>query len=693
MAPRSAQAGPSRSQKSAAQAPPPSPSVSGFNPSRTHFALALPVLGSADKVQVWDVAADAVVAEWEVPGAAQVSALCWASVASSGAAKKRRRRKSLPGDGSDENVLLIATNKGTTSNLLSYIPLKGEVIRSSPLPGKATAAWSDEHGVIVATDDELLVLGPDASSISNTFDLPSSSNSPSAVAILPTSTPEVLHVIVGTMSVTAVHLSLSSSSVSHTSSPIPASTTAITSLQPLPLSQQGASFLVVSEGDRTVSQYTFPSPTATAKLSYRYASPTLSPAHSLAVSPELLSVLHFSGEISLFNLPSEVDFARPKSDSKPKVVKLVEGKEERTAHLVRAEFAPVKQGAPGALWCGRMAGGGRVKWYKAVFEQPEGGLRQTTVVKCDAQDLVNNTSAADGPSLQRFKAPANTVQAADEDESEPAAALPTDVDMADASLGERLLALPNGAQANGESQAALDGPVNAASLTRLLVQALHTSDPALLTLCLSHRDPVLIRNTVRKLPSQMALPLLKACVERLGQGKGANRRGGGRGNMQNEQQGRGTVEWVKGVLVERGNILMTLPSLPQQLSQLQRILDQRIELYQPLLSLSGKLDLALSQINVRRLALEKAEDEHGEGEHYIEGESEDEVEVEYGHDDEDVEDINMMAGSSDEDDEEEDSEDEDEDDALDSDDEALLDVEAEESDDEDDDDEEDSDDE
>lgn len=139
--------------------------------------------------------------------------------------------------------------------------------------------------------------------------------------------------------------------------------------------------------------------------------------------------------------------------------------------------------------------------------------------------------------------------------------------MADLSLGERLLALPhaNGIP-NGDSvplskpATAIEGPVNAASLTRLMIQALHTSDPALLMVCLDHRNPVLIRNTIRKMPAQLALPLLKACVERLGQGKGANSRGGGRGVGQNEQQGRGTVEWVKGVLVERGALLMTVRS-------------------------------------------------------------------------------------------------------------------------------------
>lgn len=689
MAPKQSVAGPSRP-KGGVQPPPPTAAVSGFNPSRTHFALALPALGAADKVQVWDVAADAVISEWEVAGAATVTALCWASVASSGAAKKRKKRKSLPGDGGDEDVIILATNRGETSTLALYSPIKGEVQRTLPLPATVSAAWSDENGIILATESNLLVLDSEASSVSHTIALPSTATSPSAVALLPTSTAEVLHVLVGTNSVLPLQITLASSSITHTSSPVPASTGSVTSIQPLPLTQQGASFLVVADDDRVVSQYTMASPTAVAKLSYRYASNTLSPVHSVAISSELLAVLHQSGEIYLFPIPSELNLSRPATDSKPKSVKLVEGKSDNVARVCRVAF--IAEEATGALWCGRMAGAGRVKWYKAAYELPEGGLRQSTVVKCDAQDLVSNASQANGTNVQRFKAPANAIQTAPEsDDDEPAAALPTDVDMADLSLGERLLAAPATATANGKAvSAAVDGPANSASLSRLLVQALHTSDPALLTLCLSHRDPVMIRNTVRKLPAQLALPLLKACVERLGQGKGTNRRGGGRGNVQNEQQGRGTVEWVKGVLIERGNILMTMPSLPTHLAALSNLLATRMELYQPLLTLSGRLDLALAQINMRRLAAEQATaDDKGEGEHYIEGESDDEVQIEVGEEDEDaIEDINMMAGESsneDDDESEEDSdedEDEDEDDdVLDSDD-GLLDIEAEESDDE-----------
>jgi U3 small nucleolar RNA-associated protein 5 len=236
-------------------------------------------------------------------------------------------------------------------------------------------------------------------------------------------------------------------------------------------------------------------------------------------------------------------------------MKLVEGKADQLARLARVEFSDVA----GTLLCGRIAGGGRLKWQSASYELPEGGVKPSTIVKVEAQDLVGKANGT-ASNTQRYHAPTEVAEMPDADIDEaPASTLPTDVDMADLSLGERLLALPNGASAgaNGETKAK-EGPANAASLTRLLVQALHTSDPALLTLCLSHRDPTLIRNTIRKMPAQMALPLLKACVERLGQGKHTNRRGGGRGSAQSEQHARGTVEWVKGVLVERGSILMTV---------------------------------------------------------------------------------------------------------------------------------------
>ncbi|EIW69495.1 hypothetical protein TREMEDRAFT_30693 [Tremella mesenterica DSM 1558] len=668
-------AGPSRPKLSTATQAPPPPSVSGFNSSRTQCAMALPVLGSADKVTVWDITNNRVVSEWQVEGAAKVATLCWASTPSP---TRRRKRKNKANESHviDEEVLVIATQ----NEAVIFSPSRSEVVQRLSLSTPVTAAWSDDRRVLLSTVSSLLVLSPDLSSISSTIPFSSGIASPTAVAILPSSSRTTLHVLVANTSISCIHVDLESAQVTHTSSPLPASTSTVSSILPLPFSPVGYSFLVVSEDDRIVSQYTLKTPTAPLKLSYRFASPILSPAHSVALSPTYLSVLHSSGEISVFPVPTELDLVRPKSDSNPSSVKVVEGKDERQARVCRLTFAPDSE-TPSTLLCGRLTGGGRVTWHRAVLEHPEGGLKKLVTVKCEAQDLVNVNGSVNNIAPHRFAAPTGVVEAPPDDiEDETSARLPNDVHVADLSLGERLLALPDAAAApivNGDAAptkaiSAPVGPVNASSLTRLLVQALHTSDPALLAMCLAHRNPTLVRNTIRKMPAQLALPLLKACVERLGQGKGANKRGGGRGVSQSEQQARGTVEWVKGVLVERGALLMTMPSLPIHLAALSQLLSARLQLYQPLLSLSGRLDLALTQITMRRLATQQGQGHIGgdanEAVRYVEGESdEDEIPIEASHDDE-VENIGILmngtANAQDDQESDEEEEDDSDDDVL-----------------------------
>ena len=155
-----------------------------------------------------------------------------------------------------------------------------------------------------------------------------------------------------------------------------------------------------------------------------------------------------------------------------------------------------------------------------------------------------------------------------------------DVDLAELSLGQRLTAVSGGdeaahlgrsseseseedgfpRQANGKSRKskiAAPDSVPASSLTRTLIQALHSSDSRLLEMCLSHSDPLLIRSTVRKLPPQLAVPLLTACVDRLGRGhRAANMKGGGGGAS--SQRGISLIAWVKVVLTVHSGHLMTV---------------------------------------------------------------------------------------------------------------------------------------
>jgi U3 small nucleolar RNA-associated protein 5 len=146
-----------------------------------------------------------------------------------------------------------------------------------------------------------------------------------------------------------------------------------------------------------------------------------------------------------------------------------------------------------------------------------------------------------------------------------------DVNLAELTLGQRLTTLTgdtvSGDQSNSDDEAlgtkqhaktAGKDPsaVPSNSLARSLIQALHSSDTKLLEACLQHSDIQLIRNSVRRLPTQLALPLITACVERLSRGRGGNnlKRGGGASS----QRGSTLITWVKTVLVFHSGYLMTV---------------------------------------------------------------------------------------------------------------------------------------
>ncbi|KAF8807672.1 NUC189-domain-containing protein [Phlegmacium glaucopus] len=252
------------------------------------------------------------------------------------------------------------------------------------------------------------------------------------------------------------------------------------------------------------------------------------------------------------------------------------------------------------------------------------------------------------------------------------------VDLAELSLGQRLKAVSQKGldlasdidddTSNKTQTKALkkqtEMPVVAAnSLTRTLIQALHSSDTRLLEMCLTHSDPTLIRNTVRRLPPQLAIPLITSCVERLGRGNRAtNMKGGGGGAS--SQRGSSLVAWVKTVLVIHAGHLMTIPDLVTRLSNLHATLTTRLSLHDSLLSLNGRLDMVLSQIELRSSAApaaltslaEKRDKSNKKSTvmRYVEGESDSSNEedttmiVETEHDGiDDIEEVELDGGSED----------------------------------------------
>lgn len=137
-----------------------------------------------------------------------------------------------------------------------------------------------------------------------------------------------------------------------------------------------------------------------------------------------------------------------------------------------------------------------------------------------------------------------------------------DVDLAELSLGQRLTALdPLASRPADAENSDSDDPErstartigtdrpNSITLTRTLIQALHSTDTKLLETCLMYSDPTLITQTVQRLPPQLAVPLLGACVQRLG-----------RTSAPGTQRAAVLVRWIRAVLVVHSGHLMTVCS-------------------------------------------------------------------------------------------------------------------------------------
>ena len=136
-----------------------------------------------------------------------------------------------------------------------------------------------------------------------------------------------------------------------------------------------------------------------------------------------------------------------------------------------------------------------------------------------------------------------------------------DVDLAELSLGQRLTALDpsiprRAAEADHSDSDSPERPStrtatvaqpNSITLTRTLLQALHSADTKLIETCLAYSDAALIMQTVQRLPPQLAVPLLGACVQRLG-----------RTSAPSSQRTAVLVRWVRTVLVVHSGHLMTV---------------------------------------------------------------------------------------------------------------------------------------
>ncbi|KAG0039763.1 WD repeat-containing protein 43 [Gryganskiella cystojenkinii] len=145
------------------------------------------------------------------------------------------------------------------------------------------------------------------------------------------------------------------------------------------------------------------------------------------------------------------------------------------------------------------------------------------------------------------------------------------------------------------------------SLQQMLIQALHSNDLQLLEACLTFNNVEVIRNTVRRLPTAYVIPFLTQVIHKF---------------QQKPNRGEALLEWIKAVLLIHTAYLMTVPDLIKKLSNFYQTLDSRVSVFQKLLNLHGRLDLVMSQIEMRQQY--EAEDTSNEATTvYVEDEDED----------------------------------------------------------------------
>ena len=157
------------------------------------------------------------------------------------------------------------------------------------------------------------------------------------------------------------------------------------------------------------------------------------------------------------------------------------------------------------------------------------------------------------------------------------------------------------------------------SLGTVLTQSLRTNDTNLLETCFHVKELSAIRATIERLDSSFATILLQRLAERL------HSRPGRAGSL---------MVWIQWTIVAHGGYLAGQPEIMKKLASLHRVVKDRANSLQPLLSLKGKLDMLEAQMNLRKSMQARSkiannfEEDDEEDVIYVEGQEESDSEDE-----------------------------------------------------------------
>jgi U3 small nucleolar RNA-associated protein 5 len=119
------------------------------------------------------------------------------------------------------------------------------------------------------------------------------------------------------------------------------------------------------------------------------------------------------------------------------------------------------------------------------------------------------------------------------------------------------------------------------SLVTLIEQSLQSGDDTLLEQCLSCEDINVVEATAKRLPISRIVVFIKKLVSKF---------------ERRPSRGLLLTRWLAALLRFHTSYLIAVPDLSHQLAGLSQILEQRLTSYTKLASLSGRLDLLMSQV-------------------------------------------------------------------------------------------------
>jgi len=128
---------------------------------------------------------------------------------------------------------------------------------------------------------------------------------------------------------------------------------------------------------------------------------------------------------------------------------------------------------------------------------------------------------------------------------------------------------------------------SADSVGVLLLQALQSGDSQLLDTCLTVDDVNVIHKTIERLPSEYVLPFLNTVIQKF---------------QSRPYMAATLIPWIQSIIMIHTSFLMSINGLHSSaLSGLYQTVDARLNSFDKLLKLSGRLDLLLSQISYREV--------------------------------------------------------------------------------------------